>query len=102
MTVDIQKLFQELKRRCEPADIYSLRKVAADMEINYDYIELLASQDEELNRVLQMCRDHCACNAMTAGLYNKLPLKDVHKYWAENDDEYAQEYGDEPPFEDER
>jgi hypothetical protein len=102
VSLDIDELFQELKRRCEPKDVYSVREIAANIGINYDFIELCAAQDEEKNEILQMCRSHCASNAITAGLTRKLPLAEVNKYWIENDDEFAREWGNEPIFGDER
>lgn len=90
-----EEIFAELKRRCDSKTVYSVREVAADMGVNYDYIEQCAAQDEDLNEMLQMCRSHCWCNVMDAGLYSKLPLDMVHKYWRENDDEYAQDTSEE-------
>lgn len=86
-----EEIFAELKRRCEPKNVYSLNEIAAEMEVNYDYIALCASKDEDLNEILQMCRSHCWCNVMDAGLYSKLPIEKVHKYLRECDDEYARD-----------
>ena len=101
MSLDIDKLFQDLLERCKPNDVYSVREIAASMGINYDYIELCASYDPEKNEILQMCRGRCECNAIHAGLTGKLTMRTVHKYWAENDDEYAREWGHEHIFDDE-
>lgn len=101
MTLNIEELFQELKRCCEPKDVYSVRKVASDLGINYDYIELCASEDEELNEILQLCRDICCVHAMDAGLYGRLPTREAYMYWCENDDGFAAEFGHEQFFDDE-
>jgi hypothetical protein len=102
MSVDIDRLFQELQERCKSKDVYSVREIAARMGINYDYIELCAAQDEGKNETLQMCRSHCACNAIEAGLRGNLSIRELNKYWIENEDEYAREWGHEQIFEDER
>lgn len=101
MSVDIDELFQELEERCKPEYVYSVREIAASMGINYDFIELCASKDEDKCETLQMCRSHCASHAIEAGLRGKLSVREVHKYWLENDDEYAREWGHEQIFEDE-
>jgi len=89
MNIDIDKLFQELRNRCVSKNVYSVREIAKSMGVNYDFIELCASMDEEKNEVLQFCRSSCACNVMQAGIYNKMPLLDVSKYLTENDDDFA-------------
>lgn len=93
MSSDTDKLFQELLERCRPDNVYSVREIAASVGINYDYIELCATQDHEKNEILQMCRGRCECNAVHAGLYGKLSICELHKYWAENDDKSAREWG---------
>lgn len=102
MSLDIDKLFQELLARCKVKDTYSVREVSASMKINYDYIELCASRDPKKNEILQWCRNLCECHAVEAGLRGKLPIRKAHEYWCENDDEYALEWGHEQFFEDER
>lgn len=102
MTVDIQKLFQELRRRCEPEDVFSVREIASEMNINYDFIVKCAKENAELNEVLQQCRDTCCIHAMDAGLNRRIPTRKAHRYLAENDDEFAAEFGHEEFFDDEK
>ena len=97
-----KKLFEELSHRCEPENVYSVREVAASMGINYDYIALCASKNKRLSAILQMCRGRCECHAVNAGLHGKLSIREVHKYWVENDDEYAREWGYEQVFDNEK
>jgi hypothetical protein len=100
--IDDNKLFTELKHICKAKDVYSVREIAVKMGINYDYIALVASQDPEKHEILQLCRGYCECNAIHAGLLGKLPLRKVHKYWLENDEGYARDFGHEQFFDDEK
>lgn len=89
---------------CE--EIYSVRELAASMNVQYEEIQEIAVSDESLSEILEMCRMHCFSRAMKDGLYKKLSFKKSVKYMEENDDDFKvpegfQEVEDDDDFSDE-
>jgi hypothetical protein len=102
-----KELFELLLEKCSEKQVYSVRELAASMNVQYEEIQELAALDERFSHILGMCRMRCFSRAMKDGLYKKLSFKKSVKYMEENDDDFKvpegffQEVEDDEDFSDE-
>jgi len=83
-----KKLFELLLKKCSEEEIYSVRELAASMNVQYEEIQAVAASDKSFSEMLELCREFCYSRAVTAGFYKKLEFKKTIKYMAENDDDF--------------
>lgn len=90
-----KKLFQNPKEfflllleKCSEKQVYSVKELAASMNVQYEEIQKLAASDESLSAILELCQEFCLSKTMEDGLYRKLKFKETLKYMAENDDDF--------------